>query len=265
MRTKTLALSALLGLIGSASLMAQSTNVYSLNAVGYINVTLYPGYNIITCPLICSPDNTLNTLLNNSNGQYQVKNVGPIKAGLFYSYQNGVGFVATDSADTAATTNANGWALGGTESLMPGQGAYFYNPGTPGTGTNMYATWVGQVPQNGQYNMTNSLPPGYNIVGSIVPTSGDIITNSIMAVTNVTPTKFDTVYVFDPTYSGSGTTQWGYTGGGGATRVWSTATGWNEANTASDPTTASVYEGFWYFNNSKTVTNNWVENFTINP
>ena len=40
MRTKTMLLSALLGGLGSVSLMAQSTNVYSLNAVGYINITV---------------------------------------------------------------------------------------------------------------------------------------------------------------------------------------------------------------------------------
>ena len=50
MRTKTMLLSALLGTLGSVSLMAQSTNVYSLNAVGYINVTVQPGFNIVSCP-----------------------------------------------------------------------------------------------------------------------------------------------------------------------------------------------------------------------
>ncbi len=64
-------LSALLGTLGSVSLMAQSTNVYSLNAVGYINVTIDPGYNIISCPLIASPDNTINTLLTNGTGQFK--------------------------------------------------------------------------------------------------------------------------------------------------------------------------------------------------
>jgi hypothetical protein len=38
MRTKTMLLSALLGSLGSLSLMAQSTNVYSLKEVGYIKI-----------------------------------------------------------------------------------------------------------------------------------------------------------------------------------------------------------------------------------
>src|SRR5208283_4972797 len=71
MRTKTMLLSALLGSLGSVSLMAQSTNVYSQNAVGYINVTIQPNYNIVTVPLLCSPDNTLNTLMPDTNGQYK--------------------------------------------------------------------------------------------------------------------------------------------------------------------------------------------------
>ncbi len=57
MRTKTLALSAILGALGTAAALAQSTNVYSINSVGYINTT-FPAssYTILTCPLICGTD-----------------------------------------------------------------------------------------------------------------------------------------------------------------------------------------------------------------
>jgi len=62
-------LSALLGAIGSVSVMAQ--NVYSLNAVGYINVTAVPGFTMIACPLIGANGNSIGALLNNSANQYK--------------------------------------------------------------------------------------------------------------------------------------------------------------------------------------------------
>src|SRR5581483_447895 len=58
MRTKTILLSALLGLASGAAAMAQTTNVYSVNAVGYINVTCPPGFTMIANQLM-----TTNTTL----------------------------------------------------------------------------------------------------------------------------------------------------------------------------------------------------------
>jgi hypothetical protein len=140
MRTKTLLLSALLGALGSVSVHAQ--NVYSLNAVGYINVSFAPGtYTILTCPLIASPDNTLNTLFPNTNGQYKKAQVFQFAGGTFTVTEFGV------------STNANptGWATGGADvTLNPGQAVWFYNP----TAAAMTATFVGTVPSGPQ---TNSL------------------------------------------------------------------------------------------------------------
>jgi hypothetical protein len=252
MRTKTLALSALLGLLGSVSAMAQ--NVYSVNAVGYINVTLYPGYNLVTCPLICSPDNTIGTLFNNSTGAYQ----SGTHHGTVYAYQNGVGFTASDTANTASGGTA-GWAGNGTITINPGQAVFFYNNVNLKTGTNMVATFVGTVPQNSTAlstqlpnGLTNTLVQGYNLVGSIVPASGDIVTNSI---TLLPGENLDYVYVYDPTTNSVGQ-QGGYiTQGemqfvGGAWTV--------------DPILANVYEGFW-FHHHLAAPNVWVENFSVNP
>jgi len=274
MRTKTLALSAVLGLLGSASLMAQSTNVYSINAVGYINVTLYPGYNLITCPLIASPDNTINTLLNNTNGQYQIGTGHSALHSIIFQYINGVGYVAGDTANS--TFGPGGWQSGGTNTILPGQAVWFLNPGTVGSGTNMTATFVGQVPQNGSPVMTNTLYPGYNLVGSVVPTSGDLIVPGIAAIgTNgpsgnsgtlaAGPTKGDAIFVYDPTLQGG--VQGGYsTGIGGVYAVnhAGTASTWNGFGAGLNPTTPTVYSGFWYLSQALSP-NNWVENFTINP
>jgi hypothetical protein len=233
MRTKTMLLSALLGALGSVSVMAQ-TNVYSLNAVGYINVTLEPGYNIITCPLIASPDNTIATLLNNTNAQYQSgsRNVAQVQ-----SYINGV-----YSIDTAAAADApSGWANGGIITINPGQAIFFYNPAS----TNMSATFVGTVVTG---PTTNVLSPGYNLVGSMVPVSGDIVTNPISLFTYGTNIGRNSDQLLT------------YTPGVGYTVDTFTAGAW----AGGDPVLTNVYQGFFFYNAIST-TNYWLEDYTVAP
>ena len=64
MRTKALILSAAVSLAAVVSAMAQTTNVYSVNAVGYVTISLTNGYNLIANPLN-APTNNLNTVLTN--------------------------------------------------------------------------------------------------------------------------------------------------------------------------------------------------------
>jgi hypothetical protein len=225
MRTKTMLLSALLGSLGSLSLMAQSTNVYSLNAVGYINITAAPGFNIISCPLIASPDNTINTLLTNSTGQY--------KKWLFYSWNPTTGLYTEDNG------NGTGWANGGGETLAPGQAAWLYNP----SNTPVTITFVGTVPSG---TLTNPIVTGFNLISSILPTSGDLITNSL--------TKFDTAVKKDEVYTWTPGTS--LTSPGAYTQYAATATGFT-----SDPIIATVGTGFWYLTTNKV--ENWVENFSV--
>jgi len=289
MRTKTLALSALLGMLGSASLIAQ-TNVYSINAVGYVNVTLYPGFNLITCPLIASPDNTIATLLNNTNGQYQFGTGRNLHAATIFQYVNGPGGPGGNSGyiggDTANMTNVpSGWAAGGTSTINPGDAIWFFNPGTIGSGSNMFATFVGTVPQsttptNAQLSngLTNTLYPGFNLVGSIVPTSGDLITNSISLIgingsgtLSRGPTSGDAIFVYDPTATGSA--QNGYStsttsSSGGQYIIPRKATvgTWNGGGASPDPSIPNVTSAFWYDSQlGAGINNNWVENFSINP
>jgi hypothetical protein len=233
MRTKTIVLSALLGALGSVSVMAQ-TNVYSLNVVGYINVTMQPGYNIITCPLIASPDNTIATLLNNTNAQYQS---GARSAATVFQFTGGT-YSASDTANFTATPS--GWNNGGTITMNPGQAIFFYNP----TVTNMTATFVGTVPTG---PVTNALAPGYNLVGSIVPVVGDLVTNSISDFTNGASAGRTTDQIL--TYA-PGVGYQGYNDINSNT--------WNPG----DPTITNVYEGFFFINAFST-TNYWVEDYTV--
>jgi hypothetical protein len=240
MRTKTLLLSSLLGALGSVSVIAQ-TNVYSLNAVGYINVTLPVGYSIISVPLIASPDNTIGTLVNNAGSNYSGDTI--------YTYNPASGFVL-DTAENVGngsrgtTTNANGWAFGGTNVLAPGVGAWFDNA----SANPVTLTFVGTVPSG---SLTNTLVTGFNLVGSILPTSGDLISNSLSTLTNYN--VGDQVYTFSAgAFSdfASGTNRG--EGGHGYNLQWSAL---------GDPTTTYVGQGFWYDNSGPTV--NWVENFSV--
>jgi hypothetical protein len=224
MRTKTMLLSALLGTLGSVSVMAQSTNVYSLNAVGYINVTVQPGFNIISCPLIASPDNTINTILTNGNGQYkkfQFWAWSPAK-GVGYNEDVGVG---------------SGWVNGGTNTLNPGQAGWLFNP----SNTPVTITFVGTVPSG--TNTTTLVSNSFNLVSSILPTSGDIVTNSLMNFTNAV--KKDQVWTWTP-------------GAVGYTEYVNTPSGW-----AADPIQTNVGGGFWYLNNQST-NNSWTQSFSVN-
>jgi hypothetical protein len=224
MRTKTMLLSALLGTLGSVSLMAQSTNVYSLNAVGYINITAEPGFNIISCPLIASPDNTINTLLTNSTGQY--------KKWQFYAWNPTTGAYTEDIGGPAA------WGSGGAETLNPGQAGWLYNP----SNTPVTITFVGTVPSG--TNAVTLLPASFNLVSSILPTSGDIVTNGLMNFTN--GVKKDQVYMWN-------------TSDAAYTETIAGPTGWP----GGDPIQTNVGGGFWYYN-AQATNNYWTESFSVN-
>jgi hypothetical protein len=263
MRTKTVLLSALLGTLGSVAVNAQ--NVYSLNAVGYINVTCYPGFNIISCPLQCvdtngNPNNTVGNLLNNATGSLTGTTLD------FFSPLSGPSFdTAENHTGKPSTANANGWVNNGTNVLSPGVACWFQNNSSPAS--NIVITFVGTVPSG---PWTNSLYYGYNLVSSVVPASGDVVTNSLMNLTNYN--LFDTVYTYNPaatpvneTYqsgSGKGFGGNGYnqsTGAFGATGNWS-PTG--------DPVLPTVGGGFFYENNGGASSNpaltvQWVENYSV--
>jgi hypothetical protein len=119
--------------------------------------------------------------------------------------------------------------------MNPGQALFFYNPTT----TNMYATFVGTVPSG---SLTNYLAPGYSLVGSMVPMSGDLVTNPISDfATNgaASGRSQDVLLTYSP---GVGYNTYTYSSGG-----------W----LGGDPTITNVYEGFFFYN--LFATNNWIE------
>jgi len=145
MRTKALLLTAALGLAGAASSMAQA--VYSVNVVGYINLTMKPGFNLVANQLKASPNNKLDTVLPAAAIESQV---------LKFSNNN----YSSDISDGANWLDANSGNPSATV-LAPGKGFFFSNPGaTKGL------TFVGEVPQ-GAVNLT--LPAGIACLGTTTP------------------------------------------------------------------------------------------------
>jgi len=141
--------------------------------------------------------------------------------------------------------------------LNPGQAVFFYNSSAAA----MNVTFVGQVPQtstgtvtpNLANGLTNILTPGFNLVGSIVPASGDLSTG-LAGLTNIN--NKDYVYTYDPTNGGYSAKD----------NVVSSAIGhgYNNRWSAGDPIIDQVGYGFFYYNN-QTTNNPWIQSFSVNP
>lgn len=146
MRTKTLLLTAAVSAVGIASSMAQA--VYSVNAVGFVNLTIPAGFSIIANPLNTSNNNTTNLLTGQVPDGTQVYTLN----GTAYTI-NGATVVGTETA----------WDLD-TQILDPGTGFFIRNP----TSNSFQITFVGEVPQG---SLSNALPAGFSLKSSQVPQS----------------------------------------------------------------------------------------------
>lgn len=148
MRTKTLLLTAALGVAGIATSMAQ---VYSVNAVGYVNVAVPTGFSLIANPLDAGAGN--NTI---------VKLFANVADGTtIYKFNNATGQYSVNVNDGGEWGNPS-------DTLEPGDGAFIKNPGAATT-----VTFVGEVKQG---HLTTAIPAGFSIKSSQVPQSGQLDT-----------------------------------------------------------------------------------------
>jgi hypothetical protein len=168
MRTKTLLLTAALGAAGVASALAQ---VYSVNAVGYVNVTAKPGFNLLNNPLDAGANNTVKALMPADLPD----------GSIVYTY-DGVKF-DLNTYEFGEWTNPNAV-------LAPGTGFFLRLNGT----ADKTITFVGEVKQG---TLTTPLIAGFNLVGSQVPQDGPIQT-----ILGFVPNEGDVVYNWN-TGSGS--------------------------------------------------------------
>jgi hypothetical protein len=152
MRTKTLLLTAAVTAAGVATSMAQ---VFSVNAVGYVNTTLRPKYNLISNPLRAS-NNTIGELFKNVEG-------GVPNGFQVYKF-NGTGFTTATFDDLSLTFEPPAAAA---QTVLPGEGVFVNNPTT----TDKKLTFVGEVEQGA---LVNPIPAGLSIRSSQVPQEGTV-------------------------------------------------------------------------------------------
>ena len=165
MRTQLILTTAALGL---ASLGA-SAQVYSVNAVGYVNLSLPAGSKLVLVA------NQLN------NGDNKLATVVPtaVEGTLAYTYAQGSGF-------STAGFEFGAWSAN--PSVAPGIGFFVSSP------TAATITLVGEVPQG---TLATALGAGLNLVSSQVPQAGKLETDLKYA-----PAEGDIVYQWDAAAQG---------------------------------------------------------------
>ena len=146
MRTKTLLLTAALAVAGAATSMAQ---VYSVNAVGYVNLTIGKGFSIIANPLKAA-DNSVAAVI-----------AAPPENTVLYIFTNGK--YKVDSFSSGSWDD-------GTESILPGQGFFIRNQSDAA----FTLTFVGEVMQG---TLSTPIPAGFSLISSQVPQSGALDTD----------------------------------------------------------------------------------------
>jgi hypothetical protein len=167
MRTKTLLLTAVLGVAGAASTIAQAQSVYSANAVGYVNLSLPAGFSMISNPLNAAT-NDLQSLLTNVPNNTAI-----------YTWST----TLESYAPSTFRSTTGKWTSD--EVLNPGAGA-FINLASATT-----ITFVGNVPQG---SLTNIIAPGFSIQSIPIPVSLTI-TSSTNALLNLPkPNVNDVIY-----------------------------------------------------------------------
>jgi hypothetical protein len=173
MRTKTLLATAAIAAAGAATSMAQ---VFSVNAVGYINLDIPVGFSMIA-----------NQLDNNGNNTVADLFPAPPEGTTIYKF-NGTAY--DQSSYDALFESWSNPAL----ALTPGEGAFIR------TGTAFKATFVGEVKTG---DLSNPLPAGYSIRSSIVPQAG-----LLQADLKFTPANGDTIYQFKADQTGYSQASW---------------------------------------------------------
>lgn len=211
--------------------MAQS--VFSVNAVGYVNVTIKPGYNLIANPLN-GTNNLIGTVIPATSLPDDVNCI---------TWNSGVqDFNGSDFVAGGVWYDQGGNPSG--RVLAPGKAFFIQSP----VGTNLLLTFVGDVPQG---NLTNTVSANYDFISSIVPQSAGLSTMGFPGVIDMTYQTFNTtIQDYDSAYSYVGTGVY--------------PTGWADpGGNPGDPTPA-VAQGFVINNPQGSPPQQWGRTFTVN-
>lgn len=204
--------------------MAQQ-NVYSLNVVGYVNVSVEGGgaYNLLANPLNNTTGNNLNTLFAPGSGPADLDQILTWDVTTF------------DFAATQPIYSGGAWDVN--VPLNVGQGFFYVNANSTFT-----QTFVGEVVQGSFTNFITG-SGAYNCIGSSAPIGGSF-TN---AIGGLVPADLDQILKWDVTAFDFNATQPIYSGG-----AWDTTA-----------LNINLGEGFFYVNAN--ADQNWVRNFTVSP
>ena len=221
MRTK-----ALLGLaalaVGLSTSVAQ--NVYSLNVVGYVNVTLTANQlSLLSLPVapVDGNFNITNTIVldDTQDGAVIYKWAGTGWDPNLYQWFAGAGW-------SPSTVISNGQA-------------FFLAPAAAGT-----LTFVGQVPQGA---LSYTIPPGLSTLANMVPVSTNFPGSTV-------GNDGDTIYLWNSVTHGWSSTLWSYFGG----------TGWDNGGGAGNSVNGPLLnpaDGVFYANGGAVVS--FTQNFTV--
>jgi hypothetical protein len=176
MRTKTLLLTAALSAAGIATSMAQ---VYSVNAVGYVNTQLVPGFNLVSNPLNNTAGNTIQNLFGNG-----IQGAIPNLLAVYHFDPATDRFVVAEYDDIATAFLPDAAA---NTVIPPGTGVFVRNPGSAA----LTVTFVGEVPQGTASDQV--VPQGFSIKGSTVPIAGTVTALQFPGA------QGDTIYEWNPT------------------------------------------------------------------
>jgi hypothetical protein len=158
MRTKTLLLTAALAAAGAASSMA--ADVYSINSVGYANVSILAGsgggFNLVTTPFVVASD-SIASLIPTAPDQTVV-----------YTFDNASHLFSAPWTYYGSPDNI--WDPDPTQGHITHGGGAFVK-----TLQTFVITFVGEVDQGNPVGATiaNPLFAGFNVVGSKVPQEAD--------------------------------------------------------------------------------------------
>jgi hypothetical protein len=221
MRTKVLLATAAL----TAGAFVASADVYSVNTVGYINLTLTPGYKHVF------------KHLTNRNKNNKVFHTNGVVDSMQISTLTGSGFDAADQY-----YDGFGWYDAdfnpSTRIFEPGKGYMIFNPNAG----NVTVTLVGDVPQ-GTWGTT--IGSGNGLYGSIPPVVSGFSTNGFPAVDSIQYS----------TFTGSPTPQYS------SAYQYYAGFGWYDGDFNPVDPAPSVGQGFLVFNPSAPAT--WTRSFTV--
>ncbi len=248
MRTNTAVLGAAAFAVGALS-SATAQNVYSVNVVGYVNVVIPHGYNMLVNPLNAT-DNSVNALFLGSS-----TNAGAYSPALGCTVLqwSGTGFVNGDVSNPyapGAGVSNGGWGNPNLQ-LVPGTGFYFNNPGTVFTNT-----FVGTVVQGS----TNNIPTGYSLQGSQWPVATNLAFLGLAGgLSNASPTNGagdSVLFLIGGSFIGFNKNAY-------APYTWTVGNpAYNNLVNATNGPLIGVGQGFFYQNNQG-VAFSWPQNFTV--